>query len=52
MSDQVVPELTANVPIAGLADLQNHLEQLEANPELPFDVKLFDDVELQLNGRY
>ncbi|KAG5950832.1 hypothetical protein E4U53_004330 [Claviceps sorghi] len=35
-------------PIAGISELQTHLQKLAADPSLPFEVKLLDDVELQL----
>ncbi|KAG6001161.1 hypothetical protein E4U21_004660 [Claviceps maximensis] len=37
-----------NVPISGISELQHHLQQLTDDPSLPFQVKLLDDVELQL----
>ncbi|KAF7547865.1 hypothetical protein G7Z17_g7442 [Cylindrodendrum hubeiense] len=53
MSQRVVPEYnmdrTTNVPISGLEELQEHIEQLENDPSAAFNAKLFDDVELQLN---
>lgn len=38
------------VRIAGLEDLEAHLEQLVHDPQTPLNAKLFDDVELQLTG--
>ncbi|KAM7184855.1 hypothetical protein V8F33_012760 [Rhypophila sp. PSN 637] len=35
-------------PITGLAELDNHLDDLVRDPEMPLNPKLFDDVELQL----
>jgi len=35
-------------PVAGLDDLERHLEQVAQAPDTPLDSKLFDDVELQL----
>ncbi|KAG5970244.1 hypothetical protein E4U55_001764 [Claviceps digitariae] len=37
-----------NVPISGISELQTHLQQLVDDPCLPYEVKLIDDVELQL----
>lgn len=57
MSQRVVPDYNmdaasnSNVPISGLPELQSHLEQLVDDPSVAFDAKLFDDVELQLNGQ-
>ena len=39
------------VRISGLAELETHLQQVLASPDTPLDAKLFDDVELQLNGK-
>ncbi|KAK8867402.1 hypothetical protein PGQ11_005980 [Apiospora arundinis] len=38
------------VPVTGVDELDAHLDQLLADPALPPTVKLFDDVELQLNS--
>ncbi|KAH8667501.1 hypothetical protein BGZ60DRAFT_528802 [Tricladium varicosporioides] len=37
-----------NIPITRLEELEAHLQQVLASPETPLDVKLFDEVELQL----
>ncbi|KAH0599748.1 hypothetical protein MHUMG1_02538 [Metarhizium humberi] len=37
-----------NIPISGLQELETHLQLLLGDPSLPFNVKLLDDVELQL----
>ncbi|KAG6016245.1 hypothetical protein E4U54_001916 [Claviceps lovelessii] len=37
-----------NVPISGISELQAHLQQLNDDSSLPIEVKLLDDVELQL----
>ncbi|KAG6074520.1 hypothetical protein E4U33_002462 [Claviceps sp. LM78 group G4] len=37
-----------NVPIKGLCELEAHLQQLNDDPSLPFQVDLLEDVELQL----
>lgn len=39
-----------NVPITGLEELEVHLQNLQANSDIPLDKKLFDEVELQLTG--
>lgn len=39
-----------HVPISGLDELEAHLQQIVQNPETPLNAKLFDEVELQLNG--
>lgn len=47
---RTVPEPQRDaLPVTGLEDLRAHLAALEADPSTPFDVKLLDDVELQLN---
>lgn len=40
-----------HVPITGLEELQNHLQHVAEDPETPLEAKLFDEVELQLNGK-
>lgn len=37
-------------PVAGIDELEVHLHNLVEAPETSLDVKLFDDVELQLTG--
>lgn len=52
MSSRTVPVYAMqNIPISGLPELQAHLQQLTSDPSVPFDVKLLDDVELQLTGK-
>ncbi|CAH0058585.1 unnamed protein product [Clonostachys solani] len=49
MSERIVPQPTMeNVRISGLEELQAHLQELVYDHTLPFNAKLFDDVELQL----
>jgi hypothetical protein len=38
------------IPVTGLEELEKHIQQLTEAPDLPLEVKLFDDVELQLTG--
>ena len=38
------------VPVTGLDELDQHLDQLVDDPALTLNAKLFDDVELQLTG--
>jgi hypothetical protein len=40
------------LPISGLQELDNHLDDLIGKPETPLIPKLFDDVELQLTGTF
>lgn len=40
-----------SLPITGLEELQNHLQRILEDAETPLEVKLFDEVELQLNGK-
>ncbi|KAI1851509.1 hypothetical protein JX265_012409 [Neoarthrinium moseri] len=37
-----------SIPVTGVDDLDKHLQDLLADPSLPLQAKLFDDVELQL----
>ncbi len=39
-----------DVPITGLEELESHLQRLLEAPDTLLDPKLFDEVELQLNG--
>ncbi|KAL7821595.1 hypothetical protein V8C44DRAFT_315126 [Trichoderma aethiopicum] len=49
MSDRVIPNGSSDShPISGLDDFQTHLRDLENDPSLPFNLKLLDDIELQL----
>lgn len=40
------------IPITGLEELEAHLAQIIDDPDTPLNAKLFDEVELQLNGMY
>lgn len=40
----------ANTPITGVDELEKHLDNLLRDSELVVNVKLLDDVELQLTG--
>lgn len=40
-----------DIPVSGLAELEEHMEKLAEAPDTPVNAKLFDDVELQLTGR-
>ena len=52
MTERIVPVAAMdNVPVSGLPELQTHLQQLVNDPSLPFNLKLLDDVELQLTGK-
>ncbi|PTB67369.1 hypothetical protein BBK36DRAFT_1167775 [Trichoderma citrinoviride] len=49
MSDRVIPNGSSDShPISGLEDFQTHLQHLENDPSQPFNLKLLDDIELQL----
>jgi hypothetical protein len=39
------------IPVHGLEELERHVQQLVEAPETPLHAKLFDEVELQLNGK-
>ena len=52
MSQRIIPEYAmGDVPISGLPELETHLQQLVDDPTTPFNVKLLDDIELQLTGK-
>ncbi|CAM1511029.1 Fc.00g085420.m01.CDS01 [Cosmosporella sp. VM-42] len=50
VDNRVVPTYlhTGNTGISGLQELHSHLQSLVVDPEAPLEVKLFDDVYLQL----
>ncbi|KAL7795182.1 hypothetical protein V8C37DRAFT_374755 [Trichoderma ceciliae] len=49
MSERIIPDNDTNgLPISGLDEFHIHLRDLETDPSLPFNLKLFDDIELQL----
>lgn len=52
MAERVVPSPSRDVGvrISGLSELETHLQKVVQDPATPFDVKLLDDVELQLTG--
>ena len=39
------------IPVHGLEELERHVQQLVEAPKTPLNAKLFDEVELQLNGK-
>ena len=39
-----------HVPVSGIDELESHLQQILSDPHTPLNAKLFDEVELQLNG--
>ncbi len=40
-----------DTPVTGLEELDSHLQHLLESPDSPLNEKLFDEVELQLNGK-
>jgi hypothetical protein len=41
-----------HVPVSGIDELERHLQQILAEPDTTsINAKLFDEVELQLNGK-
>jgi hypothetical protein len=38
------------IPVSGVDELEKHLDELISDPTLPTNLKLFDDVELQITG--
>ena len=41
-----------HIPISGIEELQTHLQQIIQHPQTTLNAKLFDEVELQLNGEF
>lgn len=41
---------TDTVPVTGVVELDQHLDALVEDPNIPLNAKLLDDVELQLTG--
>lgn len=39
-----------HVPVSGAEELEDHLRQIVEDPQTTLNAKLFDEVELQLNG--
>lgn len=39
------------MPVTGVEDLDQHLDDLVEDPNIPLNAKLLDDVELQLTGK-
>ncbi|KAH0494178.1 hypothetical protein TgHK011_000808 [Trichoderma gracile] len=49
MSDRIIPNGSSDShPISGLDEFHTHLQHLQDDPSLPFNLKLLDDIELQL----
>ncbi|PTB43466.1 hypothetical protein M441DRAFT_25493 [Trichoderma asperellum CBS 433.97] len=49
MSERIIPDGNPDAhPISGLEEFQAHLAELENDPSVPFNLKLLDDIELQL----
>ncbi|KAM0486154.1 hypothetical protein ACHAPX_000856 [Trichoderma viride] len=49
MSERIIPDGISDAhPISGLEEFQTHLAELENDPAVPFNLKLLDDIELQL----
>jgi len=44
--------MAEGLPVTGLEDLTRHLQQLSKDLDTPLDAKLFDEVELQLTGKF
>jgi len=45
-----MPGIMDHVPVSGIDELETHLQQIISDPQTPLNAKLFDEVELQLNG--
>lgn len=53
MSERIIPDGISDAhPISGLEEFQTHLAELENDPSVPFNLKLLDDIELQLTGKH
>lgn len=52
MSRIAVKMESDTVPVTGVDELDQHLDELVTDPNLPLKEKLFDDVELQLSGLF
>jgi hypothetical protein len=53
MSERIIPDGISDAhPISGLEEFQAHLAELENDPSVPFNLKLLDDIELQLTGKH
>lgn len=53
MSERIIPDGISDAhPISGLEEFQTHLAELENDPAVPFNLKLLDDIELQLTGNH
>jgi hypothetical protein len=49
---RIVPTMESDtIPVTGVDDLENHLNELLSDTTLALQAKLFDDVELQLTGK-
>ncbi|KAH6610161.1 hypothetical protein Trco_000181 [Trichoderma cornu-damae] len=49
MAGRIVPDGPLDaLSISGLDEFQTHLRELENDPSVPFNLRLFDDIELQL----
>ncbi|KAH0525347.1 hypothetical protein TsFJ059_007728 [Trichoderma semiorbis] len=49
MSERIIPDGNTDAhPISGLDEFHTHLRDLENDPSVPFNLKLLDDIELQL----
>lgn len=52
MSERIIPDGNTDAhPISGLDEFHTHLRDLENDPTVPFNLKLLDDIELQLTGK-
>lgn len=52
MSERIIPDGNTDAhPISGLDEFHTHLRDLENDPSVPFNLKLLDDIELQLTGK-
>lgn len=47
---RVAVKMDDTIPVTGLVELDNHLDELIADPTLPTSVQLFDHVTLQLTS--
>lgn len=48
---RVAVKMDETIPVTGVDELDKHLDELIADPTIPSNTKLFDDVTLQLTRK-
>lgn len=49
---RVAVKMDETIPVTGVDELDKHLDELIADPTIPSNIKLFDDVTLQLTRKF